>query len=80
MVEQGVTFAVVEVSSDLLNGPENELEELRGFLAGLFPTLPVVLMARGRNGEKTFHGRRDIARFLSTLRRGSIEWTSFRLS
>lgn len=78
--EQGVTFAVVRVDLAVFDGPLDDLEAVRESFAGVFGDMPIVLMVRERNGRKTFHGRRDIARFLSTLRSGTIEWTDYQLS
>ena len=76
--EQGVTFAVVRVNPDVFVG--TDVEVIRESFAALFRGLPVILMARDRQGRATFHGRRDIARFLSTVRSGAIDWIDFRLS
>ena len=78
--EQGVTFAVVRVNPEVLEGAAAAVEAVRESFAELFHEMPVVLMARDRDGRRIVHGRRDIARFLSTLRSGSIQWIDYRLS
>lgn len=78
--EQGVTFAVVRVTQDVLDGTAAYLEEVRSSFAPLFNGIPVILMARDRRGRATFHGRSDIARFLSTIRPGAIQWIDYRVS
>lgn len=76
--EQGVTFAIVRVTQDVLDGPD--VEGVRGSFAHLFHGLPVILMALDRRGKSNFHDRRDIARFLSTVRSGTIDWIDCRLA
>ena len=78
--EQGVTFAVVRVEQEVLGRLVEELEELRASFSELFQGLPVILMARDWNGRASYNGRRDIARFLSTVRSGAFEWIDFRVS
>ena len=75
-----MTFAVVMVRSGVVDGPSDEVESVRESFGELFPGMPVVLMAEDRKGRPTFNGRRDIARFLSTLRTGAIDWIDYRVS
>ena len=75
--EQGVTFAVVLVRSDVVEGPAGQAEEARAAFGLLFPGMPVVLMCRDQGGRASYHGRRDIARFLSTVRERAINWIDY---
>jgi hypothetical protein len=70
---QGVTFAVVIVRSHVLRSlPECTKAQLA--FAPAFPGLPIVLMAQDSRGSATFHGRKDIVGFLSSLDLDAIKW------
>jgi len=64
--QQGVTFAVVVVSSSVL---ERKIVagRTREKLKRLFRDMPIVLMAQKPGGTPTYYGRRDLVKFLSKV-------------
>jgi hypothetical protein len=77
--EQGVTFAVVIVRSDVVHNRTRAAETIQGF-GGVFPGLPIVLMAQDGRGRPTYYGRTDIARFLSRVPLQAIPWREYSLN
>lgn len=76
--EQGVTFAVVVVKPTVLNSSNRE--SVRNEFAGFFPGVPVVLMSQDGKGIPTYHGRRDIVRFLSNVNPRRIPWKRYSMN
>jgi hypothetical protein len=76
--EQGVTFAVVSVQHSLLQAPGRTREFIDNF-SPLFPGLPIVLMAQNSSGAPSYHGRKEIAKFLAAIPTSAIPWQKFTL-
>lgn len=74
--EQGVKFAVVVVKQGVLTSTTQRSDAQRGF-SGLFPGLPVVLMAQDTRGIPTYWGRPDIVRFLANVPMHAIPWREY---
>ena len=74
--EQGVTFAVVVVKSQVLNN-STEADHVADAFRPVFPGLPVVLMAQDHRGRPTYYGRSDIAKFLSRVPFQAIPWCEY---
>ena len=76
--EQGVTFAVVTVQSQVIQSSH----EARRTIAGLWPAfgVPVVLMAQDSRGRPTYYGRQDIARFMSRVPVHAIPWRQYTIN
>lgn len=74
--EQGVTFAVVAVKSHVVQNSATANEALGSFSC-FFPGLPVVLMGQDGFGRPTYYGRRDIARFMSSVPVRAIPWRRY---
>lgn len=77
--EQGVTFGIVVVKSNVLNHP-TEAETMRDFGVRVFGLVPIVLMAQNSRGIPTYYGRRDIVNFLSKVPMQAIPWCEYTLS
>ena len=75
--EQGVSFAIVIVKNQVMQGPEaNRRDTLRAFQP-YFPGLPVILMAQDHNGTPEYYGRKDIVRFLANIDHRRIPWKEY---
>ncbi|OYD57896.1 hypothetical protein CGZ90_08320 [Fictibacillus aquaticus] len=70
--EQGVTFAVVVVKSYVLKS--DDVEEVRASYRPYFPGVPIILMAQDLRGVPTYHGRKDIVKFLSRIDHRRLPW------
>lgn len=77
--EQGVTFAIVIVKSHLLNSQTESGKTAQKF-GGVFPGMPIVLMAQDSHGVPTYWGRKDIVKFLANLHISQIPWKEYTLS
>ena len=77
--EQGVTFAIAVVKRHVVDCQTTARQAI-GEFAGVFPGLPIVLMAQGPRGRPTYFGRPDIARFLSRIPLRSIPWREYTLN
>lgn len=77
--EQGVTFAVVVVKKAVLDYKPKADEAIRDF-SGVFPGMPVVLMAQDARGVPTYYGRKDISRFLANVPLHAIPWKAYRIA
>lgn len=76
--EQGVTFAVVEVSPEVLRGGDRRVAEERARYQPVFKDVPIILAARGPDRRALFSGRPDIVRFLSSTGWSRIPWKRYR--
>lgn len=75
--EQGVTFALVVVKRHVLNN-SIEREEARTAFSRYFPPgIPIILMAQDSRGIPTYHGRKDIVRFLANIHPSRIPWKRY---
>lgn len=77
--EQGVTFTVVIVKQHVINSEHERRQAIMSF-QGLFPAMPIVLMAQDTNGTPTYWGRQDIARFLASVPMSCIPWKRYTVS
>jgi hypothetical protein len=73
MVEQGVSFAVIQVHAYTVETP-SEAEDAIQTYGKLFPGLPVVLMAIAGGRAPMYWGREDIAKFMATVPPTRIPW------
>jgi hypothetical protein len=76
MTEQGLTFAVVQVQAYKVETPQEAAETIQAF-APLFPGMPVVVMAIGKEAGPTYWGRDDLANFMAGIHPSSVEWRSY---
>ncbi len=74
--EQGITFAIVVVKQHVLNS-DKERDDARNGFRGIFPGIPIILMAQDSNGVPTYQGRTDIVRFLTHVNPSRITWKRY---
>lgn len=74
--EQGVTFAVVVVRKQVADNRTQANQAMQSF-RGVFPGIPIVLMAQDGRGRPSYYGRQDITRFLSRLPMHAIPWREY---
>jgi hypothetical protein len=79
MTEQGITFAVVQVQAYKVETPQEAEETIRAY-APLFPGMPVVVMAIGKEAGPTYWGRDDLANFMARVHPSSVEWRCYGLA
>jgi hypothetical protein len=77
--EQGVTFAVVVVRSHVVDD-RSRANQLIHSLEPHFGWVPIVLMAEDYSGRARYYGRRDIAKFLTSVPVNAIPWYEYTLS
>ena len=77
--EQGVKFAVVTVKQHVLNSPAQREETRAGFSRSV-GGVPVVLMSQDTRGVPTYHGRRDLVRWLQNVYVEQLPWREFTLN
>jgi hypothetical protein len=75
--EQGITFAVVLVKNHVFNSTTSKSEAVDSFHP-YFPGTPIVI-ARQRNGNMEYYGRKDIVNFLSNLHHSQLPWKKYSL-
>jgi hypothetical protein len=76
ITEQGITFAVVQVQAYKVETPQEAAETIQAY-APLFPGMPVVVMAIGKETGPTYWGRDDLANFMAGVHPSSVEWRSY---
>lgn len=74
--EQGVTFAVVVVRSEVLDSTTVSQNTQRAFQR-YFPNTPIILMRQDFRGVPTYYGRRDIVAFLSKIHFSQLPWREY---
>lgn len=74
--EQGVTFAVIVVKKHILDSQHQSLEAMQSF-AGVFPAVPIILMAQDSRGIPSYRGRKDIVNFLTKIHISQIPWRKY---
>lgn len=80
ITEQGVTFAIVVVKSHVLNS-DFSANQARNQFSTLFPVgTPIILMAQNSRGVPTYHGRKDIVKFLAKIHPSRIPWRRYTIS
>ena len=73
VIEQGVTFAVVAVRPEVTNYTYRAVK-MRNELQRVFKNMPIILMSMDSHGRPHYYGRRDIVRFLNSIRVEQIPW------
>ena len=76
IIEQGVTFAIVAVNRTVTNYTSRAIR-VRNQLAQFFRNMPIILMSQDSNGTPHYYGRRDIVRFLQSIRLDQIPWKEY---
>jgi hypothetical protein len=74
--EQGITFAVVALEKRIVDDARSAEQAIAGF-GGLFPGMPVVLMACDPWGRAVWYGRRDISRFMAAVPPHAVPWRRY---
>ncbi len=77
--EQGVTFAIVIVKKYVLDSQIESKKAINSF-SGLFPNMPIVLMAQDHKGLASYRGRKDIVKFLTNLNLTQIPWKEYTIN
>lgn len=75
--EQGVTFGVVVAKH---GSSSSDKTQLMAAASRLFGGIPVVAMEQDSRGVPTYFGRRDLARFLASVRMEAIPWKRYTAS
>ncbi|MBE8954763.1 MAG: hypothetical protein SR2Q5_03710 [Quinella sp. 2Q5] len=78
IIEQGVTFAVIAVDRTVTNYTSRAVR-VRYQLAQYFRNMPIILMSLDSNGTPHYYGRRDIVRFLQSIRLDQIPWKEYHI-
>ncbi len=73
---QGHDFAVVQVHGYMVQSAQEAEETIRAY-GGLFPGMPVVLMAVSGSTGTTYWGRPDLANYMAQTPPGMITWQRF---
>ena len=76
IIEQGVTFAIVAVNQTVTNYTSRAIR-VRNQLAQFFRNMPIILMSQDSNGKPHYYGRRDIVKFLQSIRLDQIPWKEY---
>jgi hypothetical protein len=71
-----ITFAIVEVSSEIVDSQTESAEALR-FLARQFPDTPILLMAKDPQDRPRFRGRADLISKAKSLKLTELPWQEF---
>jgi len=74
--EQGVTFALVVVKSQVVQN-RNEAGKAISAFQPRFPGMPVVLVGQDSRGTPTYFGRPDIARFMASVPMIAVPWKTY---
>jgi hypothetical protein len=77
--QQNVKFAVVIVKKHILDNRIEANKAIRSF-SGIFPAMPVVLMAQDIRGRASYYGRSDISHFLARVPINAIPWKRYTLN
>jgi hypothetical protein len=77
--EQGVEFAIVSVQRRAVLSHTSAAKAIRQ-LGHVFGNRPAVLMAQDHNGTPTWHGRRDLVRFLRNVSVRAIPWRQYTIN
>ena len=78
IIEQGVTFAIVVVNQTVTNYTSRAVR-VRAYLSQFFPNMPIILMSQDNNGTPHYYGRKDIVKFLRSIRLDQIPWKFFNI-
>jgi hypothetical protein len=77
--EQGVSFAIVIVRSQILNDKSEADKTIRAF-GPVFPRIPIVLMAQDSRGLASYYGRPDIVRFMANVLLSVVPWKEYTIN
>lgn len=72
--EQGVTFTVLLVKNGVINSSDRE--SVRTHAPTNLPR-PIILAEKRSGGRMLYHGRNDIARFLSNVPYQALPWRDY---
>lgn len=78
IIEQGVTFAIVVVNQTVTNYTSRAIQ-VRNYLSKFFRNMPIILMSQDSNGTPHYYGRKDIVKFLQSIRLDQIPWKEYRI-
>lgn len=78
IIEQGVTFAIVVVSQTVTNYT-SQIIRVRNALSNYFRNMPIILMSQDARGRPHYYGRKDIVKFLESVRLDQIPWKEYTL-
>ena len=78
IIEQGVTFAIIVVNHTVTNYTSRAIQ-VRQSLAQFFPNMPIILMSQDNNGKPHYYGRKDIVKFLQSIRLDQIPWKEYHI-
>ena len=78
IIEQGVTFAIVVVNRTVTNYTTRAIR-VRNQLSQFFRNMPIILMSLDSNGTPHYYGRKDIVRFLQSIRLDQIPWKEYHI-
>ena len=78
IIEQGVTFAIVVVSRTVTNYT-SQMIRVRNALSRYFRNMPIILMSQDSTGKPHYYGRKDIVKFLESVRLDQIPWKEYTL-
>jgi hypothetical protein len=76
--EQGQTFAIVVVKSQVLDSTDRV--KIQRSFSNYFPGMPIILMAQDSRGTPRYYGRTDIVNFLSNINISRIPWKKYTFS
>ncbi|WP_041669194.1 hypothetical protein [Acetobacterium woodii] len=76
--EQGQKFAIVSVKSYVINSSDRE--QVRSSFIPVFGNIPIILMSQNSKGIPTYHGRKDIVKFLANIHISQIPWKKYTLN
>ena len=78
IIEQGVTFAIIVVNRTVTNYTSRAIR-VRNHLAQYFRNMPIILMSQDSNGTPHYYGRKDIVKFLQSIRLDQIPWKEYHI-
>ena len=76
IIEQGVTFAIVVVNRTITNYT-SQMTRVRNALSRYFRNMPIILMSQDSSGKPHYYGRKDIVKFLQSVRLNQIPWKEY---
>ncbi len=74
--KEGLTVAVVKVDKDVLDVPGRARDFIKP-LQSVFPSMPIVLVARDSKGKLFFFGRPDIVDRMGEVTLRDAEWKQY---
>jgi hypothetical protein len=76
--EQGLVFAVVEVSGSVIDAGDAVIKKERERYEQVFRDVPIILASKAADGRVRYVGRPDIAKFLANAGWARIPWKRYR--